>query len=224
MRLLFLFDFVLKLCLHLILAAKQEAFEEANRLKNQFRALDDDEIGFLDELRGREREEEARVRKETAEGLDAFRKHRDEMEKRKREEEAQHDVVEEVKEDEWKVGRKRKAGKEKVGGLGIKLRKTSTVAAVDTGDKTDNGAQKVDKAAPTSSASDEGRKTTTKEASPSKNDGDGKAENTNPRNDGLKDEGVCAGNLKDDEASKSTQASSGGLGLVNYGSDEDGEW
>src|SRR3569833_608756 len=30
------------------LAAKQAAFEEANKIKNQFRALDDDEIEFLD--------------------------------------------------------------------------------------------------------------------------------------------------------------------------------
>lgn len=36
-------------------AAKQAAFEEAHRLRNQFRALDDDEVGFLDEVRERER-------------------------------------------------------------------------------------------------------------------------------------------------------------------------
>ncbi|KAL0781890.1 hypothetical protein CaCOL14_003225 [Colletotrichum acutatum] len=32
-------------------AAKQAAFEEANKIRNQFRALDDDEIDFLDEVR-----------------------------------------------------------------------------------------------------------------------------------------------------------------------------
>ncbi|KAF3766807.1 hypothetical protein M406DRAFT_244207, partial [Cryphonectria parasitica EP155] len=36
-------------------AAKQAAFEEANRLKHQFRALDEDEIGFLDEVVQRKR-------------------------------------------------------------------------------------------------------------------------------------------------------------------------
>ncbi|KAJ4403421.1 hypothetical protein N0V82_010654, partial [Gnomoniopsis sp. IMI 355080] len=30
-------------------AAKQAAFEEANKIRNQFRALDEDEIGFLEE-------------------------------------------------------------------------------------------------------------------------------------------------------------------------------
>ncbi|XP_044714958.1 uncharacterized protein HRG_11591 [Hirsutella rhossiliensis] len=54
-------------------AAKQAAFEEKNKLKNQFRALDDDEAGFLDEVRERMRRDEERVRRETEEGLRAFR-------------------------------------------------------------------------------------------------------------------------------------------------------
>ncbi|EEY20256.1 conserved hypothetical protein [Verticillium alfalfae VaMs.102] len=33
-------------------AAKEAAFEEANKIRNQFRALDDDEIDFLDETEG----------------------------------------------------------------------------------------------------------------------------------------------------------------------------
>ncbi|GKT54587.1 NEFA-interacting nuclear protein [Colletotrichum tofieldiae] len=55
-------------------AAKQAAFEEANKIKNQFRALDDDEIDFLDEVRESKRAEEERVRRETEEGLAAFRR------------------------------------------------------------------------------------------------------------------------------------------------------
>ncbi|TKW54902.1 hypothetical protein CTA1_493 [Colletotrichum tanaceti] len=55
-------------------AAKQAAFEEANKIKNQFRALDDDEIDFLDEVRAAKRAEEERVRRETEEGLAAFRR------------------------------------------------------------------------------------------------------------------------------------------------------
>ncbi|KAJ0313212.1 hypothetical protein COL516b_000142 [Colletotrichum fioriniae] len=39
-------------------AAKQAAFEEANKIRNQFRALDDDEIDFLDEVRANKRAEE----------------------------------------------------------------------------------------------------------------------------------------------------------------------
>ncbi|CAH0001138.1 unnamed protein product [Clonostachys byssicola] len=54
-------------------AAKQAAFEEQSKLKNQFRALDDDEIEFLDEVRQKKRKEEEAVKRETEEGLKAFR-------------------------------------------------------------------------------------------------------------------------------------------------------
>ncbi|KAK2056193.1 hypothetical protein LY76DRAFT_595403 [Colletotrichum caudatum] len=63
-------------------AAKQAAFEEANKIRNQFRALDDDEIGFLDEVREAKRAEEERVRRETEEGLAAFRRARGQGQKR----------------------------------------------------------------------------------------------------------------------------------------------
>lgn len=55
-------------------AAKQAAFEEQNRIRNQFRALDDDEIEFLHGMSDEKRAEEERVRRETEEGLAAFRK------------------------------------------------------------------------------------------------------------------------------------------------------
>ncbi|KAK1755865.1 N-terminal domain of NEFA-interacting nuclear protein NIP30-domain-containing protein [Echria macrotheca] len=48
-------------------AAKQAAFEEASRLRNQFRALDDDEIEFLEGVRRRQREEEEREEEEEEE-------------------------------------------------------------------------------------------------------------------------------------------------------------
>ncbi|KAK8097238.1 uncharacterized protein PG998_005460 [Apiospora kogelbergensis] len=54
-------------------AAKQAAFEEASRLRNQFRALDDDEVDFLDEVQEKERQEEERKRLELEEGLGKFR-------------------------------------------------------------------------------------------------------------------------------------------------------
>ncbi|KAF7509854.1 hypothetical protein GJ744_007365 [Endocarpon pusillum] len=57
--------------------AKQEEFEEKNRLKNQFRSLDDDEADFLDSVLESTRAKEAQVRKETAEQLDTFRKQRE---------------------------------------------------------------------------------------------------------------------------------------------------
>ncbi|PVI05948.1 hypothetical protein DM02DRAFT_55410 [Periconia macrospinosa] len=55
--------------------AKQEAFEEAARLKNQYRALDEDEAGFLAEILGKEKKIEVewkgigRKRKGAGEGL-----------------------------------------------------------------------------------------------------------------------------------------------------------
>ncbi|KAJ5698481.1 hypothetical protein N7462_000486 [Penicillium macrosclerotiorum] len=61
--------------------AKQEQFEEKMRLKNQFRSLDDDEIEFLDSVLESTRAQEATLKKDTADQLEAFRKHREEAEK-----------------------------------------------------------------------------------------------------------------------------------------------
>ncbi|KAI0873135.1 N-terminal domain of NEFA-interacting nuclear protein NIP30-domain-containing protein [Hypoxylon argillaceum] len=55
-------------------AAKQAAFEEQNRIRNQFRALDDDEIDFLHGVSDDQRAQEERVRRETEERLARFRK------------------------------------------------------------------------------------------------------------------------------------------------------
>ncbi|KJZ76638.1 hypothetical protein HIM_03974 [Hirsutella minnesotensis 3608] len=54
-------------------AAKQAAFDEKHSLRNQFRALDDDEIAFLDDVKERMRLEEDKLRQETEQGLRAFR-------------------------------------------------------------------------------------------------------------------------------------------------------
>ncbi|KIP12457.1 hypothetical protein PHLGIDRAFT_113547 [Phlebiopsis gigantea 11061_1 CR5-6] len=54
-------------------AAKQEEWEERNKLGNQFRALEEDEVLFLDSILEKQREEE-RLRKETeGEELKNFR-------------------------------------------------------------------------------------------------------------------------------------------------------
>ncbi|GAP82768.1 putative NEFA-interacting nuclear protein NIP30 [Rosellinia necatrix] len=55
-------------------AAKQAAFEEQNRIRNQFRALDDDEIEFLHGVSDEKHAEEERVRRETEARLASFRK------------------------------------------------------------------------------------------------------------------------------------------------------
>lgn len=57
-------------------AAKQEAFEESIRLKNQFRALDEDEVDFLESVLESSRAKEDAVKRETADQLEAFRKQR----------------------------------------------------------------------------------------------------------------------------------------------------
>lgn len=61
--------------------AKQEAFEEKIKLKNQFRSLDEDEIDFLDSVLESTRAQEAAVKKDTADQLEVFRKQREEAEK-----------------------------------------------------------------------------------------------------------------------------------------------
>lgn len=52
---------------------KQEEFEEAAKLKNQFRPLDESEVDFLEGVRRRERNAAAEVQRQTAEQLKAFR-------------------------------------------------------------------------------------------------------------------------------------------------------
>lgn len=114
-------------------AAKQEAFEESIRLKNQFRSLDNDEIEFLDSVLESTRTKEAEIRKETTEQLDLFRRQQEEADKALLAEAADGDgsngVVGagSVEEEQWVVnGKKRRRGKEKQVLKGVKLRKTSS--------------------------------------------------------------------------------------------------
>lgn len=101
-------------------AAKQAAFEEQNKIRNQFRALDDDEADFLDEVRARERREAEAVRRETEEGLRAFRARRkgaggtgDDDDAGLEEGGQKKDEGREQQEEEWSVGRKRKRVKDR---------------------------------------------------------------------------------------------------------------
>ena len=117
-------------------AAKEEAFQEANRLKNQFRSLDEDEVEFLDSVLESTRAEEERVKRETAEGLEQFRRQQEEVDKhaRRGSEGAQFaDEGSPAVEDEWVAGgRKRKRAKEKEVLKGVKIRRASTTEhAVD---------------------------------------------------------------------------------------------
>lgn len=97
-------------------AAKQAAFDEAHRLKNQFRALDEDEIEFLEGVEEDARREAARVAAETAAGLDAFRAAQtgkpprggDKNDGAESEDDADDTVEKLVDDSAWAVGRKRK--------------------------------------------------------------------------------------------------------------------
>ncbi|KAM5356161.1 hypothetical protein ACJ41O_002807 [Fusarium nematophilum] len=114
-------------------AAKQAAFEEQTKLRNQFRALDDDEVEFLDEVRAAKRAEEERVRQETEEGLKTFRERQkgDSGEKHADEPEAQEAG------ESWGVGRKRKRAKDReVKGL---RRKVSTTEEEEVSKHKDDG-------------------------------------------------------------------------------------
>lgn len=88
------------------LAAKEAAFEEQNKLRNQFKALDEDDVEFLDEVRAKKKREEDRLRKETEEGLKAFREKQEDGEAKGDEKPAE--------EESWAFERRRKRKREKM--------------------------------------------------------------------------------------------------------------
>ncbi|KAK6007700.1 hypothetical protein QM012_004514 [Aureobasidium pullulans] len=105
--------------------AKQEAFEEAAKLKNQFRSLDQDEVEFLDTVMESTRAKEEAVKKETAERLEAFRRQQEDTEKASRG--AAPEASNQSESDTWAFNaRKRKRIKEKDAIAGLKLRKSSS--------------------------------------------------------------------------------------------------
>lgn len=111
--------------------AKQEAFEESIRLKNQFRNLDEDEIEFLDSVLESTRAKEEAVKKETTEQLDIFRRQQVEADKAIMSEAVGLEDTSPVGgiapgESQWAINaRKRKRAKGMEALLGAKVRKTS---------------------------------------------------------------------------------------------------
>ncbi|KKK22720.1 hypothetical protein P175DRAFT_0453034 [Aspergillus ochraceoroseus IBT 24754] len=87
--------------------AKQEAFEEKMKLKNQFRSLDEDEIEFLDSIMESTRAQEANVKRETAEQLELFRRQREEAEKTLLED-TSADVAEVAEGEDWRIPARKK--------------------------------------------------------------------------------------------------------------------
>ncbi|RMZ78949.1 hypothetical protein DV737_g3705, partial [Chaetothyriales sp. CBS 132003] len=102
---------------------KQAEFEESQRLKNQFQALNEDDVDFLDSVLASTRAKEAAEKQDTAEQLAAFRKQQDAAEK-----EAKlltlsvEQEVTAATEKTWSKKRRRKD----VDGATAKLRKTCT--------------------------------------------------------------------------------------------------
>jgi hypothetical protein len=129
-----------------IIVAKQEAFEEKSRLRNQFRSLDEDEVEFLDSVLESTRAQEAAVKKETAEQLEAFRRQREKAQKALLE--STSSDVPSVKGEDWAaLARKRRRDKQKKEDLLIpgKKRKASLTdnAAKDTHNGKDSQKQNV---------------------------------------------------------------------------------
>ena len=127
----------------LLVAAKQEAFEESTRLKNQFRTLDEDEVEFLDSVLESTRAKEDAVRKETTEQLDLFRRQQEEADRALVRDSANGTDLTASRgaasppadETNWVVsGKKRKRVQErdKEGLKGIKLKKSSSTVDKST--------------------------------------------------------------------------------------------
>lgn len=95
-------------------------------MKNQYRALDDDEAEFLDSLHETTRKKEAELRKETLEQLDDFRKRQEEAERGALSDDVRDDIK--GSETAW-VNHPRKRKKEPELLKGIKLRKASSMAS-----------------------------------------------------------------------------------------------
>ena len=123
------------------LAAKEEAFQESIKLKNQFRNLDEDEVEFLDSVLESTRKKEEEVKKETSEQLDLFRRQQEEKDKELLEggEEADGKAGSPTageSQSTWAVNaRKRKRAKEneRAGLKGLKLRKSSSTGEAPVG-------------------------------------------------------------------------------------------
>ncbi|QSZ29107.1 hypothetical protein DSL72_003617 [Monilinia vaccinii-corymbosi] len=188
-------------------AAKKDAFEEANKLKNQFRSLDEDEVEFLDSVLESTRAEEDRVKKETAEGLELFRKQQEEADRKARAAEGDGALIQEgspVREDEWgTTGRKRKRTKDKEVLKGVKVRRVSSSA---------EQSHAPPKGSSTKLARDESSPVATN-AKPLSSGDSAKISDTQPAKVAPKP--AVAKEQPPPPPSKK------GLGLVDYGSDED---
>jgi hypothetical protein len=118
--------------------AKQEAFEEKSRLKNQFRSLDEDEVEFLDSVLESTRAQEAAVKKDTADQLEAFRRQREQAEKALLGPTSSEVVGTEEDKEDWTAPARKRRREKQTGALISKKRKPS-VSANPAGKDTQKG-------------------------------------------------------------------------------------
>ncbi|KAF2029396.1 hypothetical protein EK21DRAFT_101172 [Setomelanomma holmii] len=105
---------------------KQAEFEERARYKLHV-SLNDEEADYLDAIEEKKRKEEASVRKDTQEQLDAFRRQQEEAERKALEEEGTDAPKE--SDVQWVApGRKRKKGPENSLLRGMKLKKSNSIS------------------------------------------------------------------------------------------------
>lgn len=156
------------------------------------------------------RREEERVRRETAEGLLSFRQRQEEADKKLLQSQ-QGDAISPVDEaeEEWTVGaggRKRKRKVEREGLKGVKLRRSSTAASGDLGERGESSGPAV--------AENPARQIQTKDAATKGKEPDATVElDSNPE---------AKSTVSAPQRKTSPPASvKGGLGLVDYGSDSD---
>ncbi|KAK4867912.1 hypothetical protein LT330_007571 [Penicillium expansum] len=158
--------------------AKQEAFEEKSRLKNQFRSLDEDEVDFLDSVLESTRAKEAAVKRETAEQLEAFRRQREEAQKALLQSTSSDATP--VQGEEWTtLARKRRHDKHRHSLIPGKKRKAS-VAENAAGKDTQNGKDSQKQAGADGSSTKKLAQGTSKSSQPTPATSATASETTNP--------------------------------------------
>ncbi|KAJ5489355.1 hypothetical protein N7539_004245 [Penicillium diatomitis] len=184
--------------------AKQEEHEEKMRLKNQFRALDEDEVEFLDSVLESTRAQEEAVKKETADQLEAFRKQREEAEKAAMGHTSSEVTPAAAEEEDWAISsKKRRRDKGKDSLLPGKRRKSSAVDEVESPTPQSQKPQGKDKSSPAIAVA--------KKDTPARKPAEPAAPST------------AGPGLPKKEPPKPSQASPPALGLVGYGSDSDSD-
>lgn len=211
-----------------ILAAKEEAFQESIKLKNQFRNLDEDEVEFLDSVLESTRKKEEEVKKETSEQLDLFRRQQEEKDKELLEGEEEVDgkagsPTAGESQSPWAVNaRKRKRAKEndRAGLKGVKLRKSSSTGEAPVGLRTSLSTGEPSKVSKTEAGESKfvaPQGTAPEALSTEEKGGAGVTASTPPPPQTI----ATKLSPKQDNSSSPKPSGTSGLGLAGYSSDED---